>query len=550
MLKQFWSWLSIPREPSGIRPGLVLLYGLAAGGVLTKAAEYYVPEYGFTYLLGQGDEPARDFDWIEERDVTVYRHFRSSGYDAQYYAQLAIDPTLADPTLTESIDNLPYRARRILLPWTAYVLGLGQPNWVLNVYALQNVVSWFFLGWLLLRWFPPTTWDRSIRWLGIMLSVGVWFSAFSSLVDGPSLLLLALALRWIEQGKSWRATAVLALSGLAKETNLLAAGALAPARWNNGRGWSRSVAQGVLVAMPLLVWFLFLKWRFAESGSLAGARNFAVPFVAYGERWMELISSMSNGETRWKFLSAGIATHLSITVQAVFLLAWWQWRQAAWRMMIPFTLLTFSLGPAVWEGYPGASSRVLLPMLLAFNLLVPIGRRWWPLLLLGNLTLFVGPFSLEPRPGETYSIRITNAEMLPDEVRYAEMTVDFPRPWYRAETNRKRQWRWSETDADIVISNPFPYPLEVQIRGEWTAHTARTARLTQAGNVLWQQPVDTQPREWRLAGIILQPGENRLRVESDALNVVAASGDERRLAVCLLGFAIKGRVIVDESKSD
>ena len=550
MLKQFWSWLETPRRTSGIRPGLALLYLLAGAGFLTKVAEYYVPEYGFTYLIGQGDEPAREFDWIEERDVTVYRHFRSSGYDAQYYAQLAIDPTLADETLTQSVDNLPYRARRILLPWTAYVLGLGQPNWVLNVYALQNVICWLLLAWLLLRWFPPTTWDRSIRWLGIMLSVGIWFSAFSSLVDGPSLLLLALALRWIEQGKSWRAAAVLALSGLAKETNVLAAGTLAPERWNNWRGWGRSIAQGLLVAIPLVLWFLFLKWRFAESGSLAGARNFAVPFVAYGERWMELIQGVSTGETRWKFLSAGIATHLSVTVQALFLLLWWQWRKAAWRLVIPFTVLTFSLGPAVWEGYPGASSRVLLPMLLGFNLLVPIGRRWWPILILGNLTLFVAPFSLEPRPGETYSIRVTNAQVLPEAVRGAQVSVDFPRPWYRAEKNRKRQWRWSEADADIVITNPFPYPLKVQIRGEWTAHTERTARLTQQGELLWQQSVDTQVREWRLAGIILQPGENRLRVESDAHNTVAESGDERRLAVCLLRFAIKGEVIVAENGVD
>lgn len=545
MLKRVWSWLSTPRDPSGTRPGLVLIYLLAAVGFLGKLSQYYVPEYGFTYLIGQGDEPAREFDWIEERDVTVYRHFRSSGYDAQYYAQLAIDPTLADGTLTQSMDNLPYRARRILLPWTAYVLGLGQPNWVLNIYALQNVFFGFLLGWLLLRWFPPTSLDRAVRWLGIMLSVGVWFSAFYSLVDGPSLLLLALALRWIEQGKTWRATAVLALSGLAKETNMLCAGALAPGRLNDWRGWGRAVLQGLLVAAPLVLWFVFLKWRFADSGSLTGARNFAMPFVAYGERWAELFQGVTTGEIRWKFLSTGIATHLSITVQALFLLLWWQWRKAAWRMMIPFTILAFSLGPAVWEGYPGASSRVLLPLLLAFNLLVPVGRRWWPILLLGNLTLFVVPISVEPRPGETYSARITNAEILPAEFREAELKVEFPRPWYRAEKNHKRQWRWSETDADIVITNPFPYPLEIQIRGEWTAHTERTARLTQHGEVLWQQPVDKKVREWRLAGIELQPGENRLRVESDALNVVAESGDERRLAVCLLRFAIQGRLITE-----
>ncbi|GAB5562102.1 MAG: hypothetical protein SynsKO_37490 [Synoicihabitans sp.] len=542
-LNRIWIWLKTPQGAKAWRPGLVLLYLLTAVGLVSKLSEYYVPGYGFTYLIGQGDEPVREFDWIEERDVTVYRHFRSSGYDAQYYAQLALDPALRDPTLAQSVDNVPYRARRILLPWTAFLLGFGQANWVLNVYALQNVVCWFLLGFLLLRWFPPTDFARAFRWLAIMLSIGIWFSAFFSLVDGPSLLLLALALRWIERGQQGWATAVLALSGLAKETNLLGAAVLAPERWQSLKGWGRAVLQGILVAIPLVIWFLFLRQRFAETGSLAGARNFAWPFQAYGERWVELFQAAIGGETRWKFLSTGLATHISVTVQALFLLLWWQWKNAAWRLTVPFAALAFVLGYAVWEGYPGASSRVLLPMLLGFNLLVPYARRWWPILVLGNLTMWIGPISLEPRPGETYSVQIESApQLLALEKGRADLEVEFPRPWYRAERNRKRQWRWSESDADIVINNPYPVALEIEIRGEWSAQTDRTARLTQNGTLLWQQPITPRPREWRLAGIRLEPGENRLRVESDAHNVVANPGDERRLAVCLLRFSIKGRV--------
>ncbi|MBT5901225.1 MAG: hypothetical protein HOH58_03855, partial [Opitutaceae bacterium] len=438
MLHRVWNWLKTPRGGRAWRPGLVLLYLVAAAGLVHKVSDYYVPQYGFTYLIGQGDEPKREYDWIEERDVTVYRHFRSSGYDAQYYAQLALDPGLRDPSLVKSVDNLPYRARRILLPWTAYVFGLGQPNWILNFYALQNTICWFILGWLLLRWFPPDSFDRAFRWMAIMLSIGLWFSALLSLVDGPSLLLLALALRWIEQGHHWRASAILALGGLAKETNILGAAVLAPERWKNMRGWGRSILQGMLIALPLVIWFAVLRWRFSETGSLAGARNFAWPFVAYGERWGGLLRGLMDGGIRWKFLSAGLATHISITVQAVFLLGWWQWRKAAWRLTVPFAVLAFTLGSAVWEGYPGASSRVLLPMLLGFNLLVPKARRWLPVLILGNLTMFVGPFSMEARPAEIYSVQIMDTELLPVDERLEEVSVSFPRPWYRTEKNRKR----------------------------------------------------------------------------------------------------------------
>jgi len=546
MLQTIWSWLITPRGARGWRPGWGALYVLAGIGLLTKLTEYHVPEYGFTYLIGQGDEPAREFDWIEERDVTVYRHFRSSGYDAQYYAQLAIDPALQDPTLTQSVDNLPYRARRILLPWTAYLFGLGQPNWVLNIFAVQNIVCWFLLGWVLLTWFPPTSLDRTFRWLGIMLSAGIWFSAFSSLVDGPSLLLLALALRWIEQNKPWRATALLALSGLAKETNLLGAAALAPGRWNDWRGWGGAVLRGGLVAVPLVAWFLFLRWRFADEGSLAGARNFAVPLTDYWDRWVVLVSGALNGEIPWKFLSSGLATHLSITVQVVFLLLWWQWKRPAWRLTVPFAALALVLGNAVWEGYPGASSRVLLPLLLGFNLLVPLGRRWWPILILGNLTMLVGPTALEPRAGETYSVRVLNLQVLPAEYADRTVVVEFPRPWYRAESNRQRQWRWSEDDADIILRNPYPWPLSLEIRGQWSAQTNRTARVMQEGALLWEQSIGMEAKDWRLTGIMLQPGENRLRIESDADNTLARAGDERRLAVCLLRFGLKATLIEPE----
>jgi hypothetical protein len=46
-----------------------------------------------------------------------------------------------------------------------------------------------------------------------------------------------------------------------------------------------------------------------------------------------------------------------------------------------------ALGPAVWEGVPGAVPRVLLPMTFAFNAVLPKNRWFWPLFVLGNLTV-------------------------------------------------------------------------------------------------------------------------------------------------------------------
>ena len=44
----------------------------------------------------------------------------------------------------------------------------------------------------------------------------------------------------------------------------------------------------------------------------------------------------------------------------------------------------------VWEGYPGAVTRVTLPLAFGFNVLLAreAGRQFWPWFVLGNLHLF------------------------------------------------------------------------------------------------------------------------------------------------------------------
>jgi len=58
-----------------------------------------------------------------------------------------------------------------------------------------------------------------------------------------------------------------------------------------------------------------------------------------------------------------------------------------------YAVLMIFLGDAVWESYPSAAARVLLPMTVAFNILVPRGK-WWPILLVvGNLGVLASPTS-------------------------------------------------------------------------------------------------------------------------------------------------------------
>jgi hypothetical protein len=112
------------------------IYWIAAfflvGLVLTK----FSPQSGFTSLIriGNGWE-SRQLSALQALPVATVAD--SSGYDGQFYAQIALDPLLRDPDLVQSLDAPAYRARRILAPAAAALLGLGNPWWDLASLCLD-----------------------------------------------------------------------------------------------------------------------------------------------------------------------------------------------------------------------------------------------------------------------------------------------------------------------------------------------------------------------------------------------------------------------------
>ncbi|MBI2515760.1 MAG: hypothetical protein HYV95_02485 [Opitutae bacterium] len=97
--------------------------------------------------------------------------------------------------------------------------------------------------------------------------------------------------------------------------------------------------------------------------------------------------------TREILLRGNFAGHLTFASLAITGLALqaatlWRHRQPAsawWRIGAAYSLLLLFLGPWVWSGY-WAACRAVLPLTIAFNLLLPAGRAFWPLWILGNLT--------------------------------------------------------------------------------------------------------------------------------------------------------------------
>ncbi|HEY0863458.1 MAG TPA: hypothetical protein VGD97_05085 [Lacunisphaera sp.] len=491
-----------------INPGVGLGYAAVVALFLWTLAQFYIPGKGLSYLIAFGakQEEAR-LSKIRKLDYFVTKG--SDGYDAQYYVQIAMDPSLQNQALKRAVDSLPYRGRRILFAATAYAFGLGQPAWILQAFALQNVVTWLLLALLLLHWFPPRTWDNFIRWAGTMLSIGVCLSFRNALFDGPSLLLIAFGVYLLDKGRPWWSTAVFALGGLGKETNLLGSAALLPKLTDGGRAWGRAVVRGLLTALPLALWVTYIALFVGGKAGDPGARNFALPFAAYGRKWADVLENLPEVSAVNTWPLWGLLMLVALTVQFLYLVLRPQWHQAWWRIGLSFAVLMVFLGDAVWEGYPGAASRVLLPMQLAFNVLVPAGRGWWAVLVLGNLTMLAAPAALESPAGEGYVIRG------PDPLVYGsgreKFAIEYGDEWYPVERNNNDYWCWAGGDGTLVVTNPQPVPLVVRLRFALNVATPRTVRLQLNGSQLWATELDDHSSlQVTLNDIVLPPGASRL----------------------------------------
>jgi hypothetical protein len=371
------------------RSGWIAAHLAVVFAFLIVVASYYHAPYGFTEFIHFPVDPHNDYELAAVSKVPHVEN-QDGGYDGQFYARLAVDPLLTDPAIDKTLDAPAYRARRILFSWTAYALGLGRPAWVIEVFALQNVAAWLAMAWLLLRWFPVGSGRAFALWCACLLTHGMLSSVNNALLDAPSALLLAAAVVATEKGRPWLSTVVLAVSGLARETNLLGATMLARFTGPSAKSVWRAIGWIAIALLPTLLWTDYLRSIY-RHGSLATAGAVTTPLVGVAWKISTIVRDLgSSGLT--------IATTFNICAVVAFVtqVAFIAWLLAtSWRDRTPWLMLAASFGalglfahPVVWAGAPGAITRVALPMTLGFNVLA--ARRSWALLVFGNLAVLPG----------------------------------------------------------------------------------------------------------------------------------------------------------------
>lgn len=505
-------------------------YVLTVATFLWICSEFYLPGKGFTALVRFGsNENVRYVPALKA--INHYEEEDTNGYDAQYYAQIAMRPWLSNPALGRAVDSLPYRARRILFCWTAYGLALGDQEMALHIYAVQNIASWLVLAVLLLHWFPASSWGNFFRWFSVLFSFGLCLSVRGSLVDGPSLLLIAVGMLLAERGRTWWSAAALGIAGLGKETNVLAGAVLAPAKFSDFRGWLRAIPRLLLVVLPLAAW-LYVLYLWLGTGANVGARNFDRPFFAYFRKWREIAAVFKTDDAG----SIGVWSALimiALTTQWFFFALRPRWQEPWWRVGAGYAALLVILGDAVWEGYPGAAARVLLPMVLAFNILVPRGRRWWLVLLLGNATIFFSSDTLKPPGRESFRAEGPRALRIIEPSGKIVEAIFSDTEWYGPERSRFDYWRWSRGPAKVILRNPHPFALTVDVTFDLKSNDQRQVVVKAGERVLWSGGTIKTLQGVSLPGVRLPPGDTVWNVETDVEAAYPSNGDLRKVAFSL-----------------
>lgn len=333
-------------------------------------------------MLPEGDA---DYQLPVLRTIPHYQYPPRHGYDGGMYVQLAMVPLLKDPAIDRSLDSPAYRARRILFCWTAWAAGLGRPAWIMHAYTLQNVVAWFVLAWLLTRWMPLTSGRFFALWFGSMFSHGVLTSVRLAVLDLPSLLLLVCVVIAAERGRPWVTAATLGIAGLGRETNLLGAVTMP---WPRGwRGWLRAAGTAVVIVLPFLVWQDYVWSIYRGTSATEGAGQITIPFVAFATKWQTILQNREG-------MSPGIVVRevlvvVGLVAQAAYIVWTRKWAAPWWRLAAVYAVLMFFVHFAVWEGHPGAITRVTLPLKFGFNALLAQDQTsgFWGWLVAGNLDL-------------------------------------------------------------------------------------------------------------------------------------------------------------------
>jgi hypothetical protein len=493
---------------------------------LVLAGRFWHPYYGFTKFVQLDEADARSgIAEVRENPVFVYEGF--NGYDGAAYTQIAFYPLLDSPELKTAVGNVPYRARRILGSALAWLLAGGNPARVASLYAGLNIAVWLILAIVLWRLLAVNDARSWVAWAGVMFSAGALHSVRLALTDLLAATLAVAAVGLGERGRAGCSLGVLAAAGLARETALAAVVGLWRGPWLALRPWLSNTIRAVVVAVPLALWILYIRWKAGPADQ--GFGNFTWPVVAWVEKWGATFGDYArHPDFRWLNTTTLLAL-IALTAQAVFFLRCRRIENPWWRVGVTGVAMMALLGTSVWEGHPGAATRVLLPMGVAFSVLAVRERAGWGWLMAGGLTVFSGVQALWHVPDDP---RELGAGGFSSGAYVAKLSDG----WYGVERHRSAAWAWSAKEGTLLVEVSPPAAGSLHVRLKVRAISPRELHVRQGDAIVWHGTVDTQTRWIETPVTARDQRKVSLTLSSDAAGVRENDQPNARA----LGFAVYG----------
>ena len=401
--------------PTRVRVILLILASLVP---TIYVAKHYDPPPHFSKLIFFGRNKAA----LALPEVNALKLERDSvaGYDAQFYAQVAIHPLLTDPHMKTALDMPPYRSRRILLPAMAYLLGLGNPRLILEAYALLNLVFWFALLFGMVRYLKAESPRDYLCIFAAVFTTGSMVSLERALTDMPActLLFYSAALG------ATAATGALMLAVLARETSALCLVRFAWPLPQSPREWLVLAGRTAIVLAPMVLWVAYITHVFGKANN--DTHPFVAPFAGWikymqnawfnfthvtwqimptppllswsealrhpGKQWSRIwwhVRPYIADTTNQERVVFELIAPLSLLAQAIYFACFRSLQSPYWRLGVIFSIMMICMNTSEEQV---AYCRAVLPVTLAFNIELRQARGWTFALffLAGNLGLMWG----------------------------------------------------------------------------------------------------------------------------------------------------------------
>lgn len=213
-----------------------------------------------------------------------------------------------------------------------------------------------------------------------------------------------------------------------------------------------------------------------------------------------------------------------------------------WRLGAVYAILMLVLGDAVWEGHIGAAVRAILPLILAFNIMLPRTAKALPLLILANALSFAGIAHLadkEPPLSAPRFVRSQDLNVNLSPKTFQPSQLQFENGWHDFESSGDDYWHWSSGTGIISYTIHRNEPLPARFRFQVRSISSRDISIRLNGvpvlSLDYQDPYISKQFEIKLH---LLPGENEIEISSKA-SPDSVQNDSRKLAFALYNFQLQ-----------